>query len=167
MNLKLHLSMETQLITRLPGQEWQPYDQSPGIFEFDPDREIGIRVQNINDQELFQLLTEIEAHPQVIFLNLSENRKITDRGLDFLKMIPHLKMLNLSSCDITDVGMPNLKKLRDLEWLNISFCNRLTIQGVKLLSDLPHLEFLDLQGSIRIKKADVKRLNFRNVTIHK
>lgn len=167
MNKKLSLSKSTQITTRLPGGEWQPYDESPGIFEFEPNVEVGIRIQNIDDQELRELLSEIDDHPQVIFLNLSENRKISNRGLEYLKMLPRLTMLNLSSCDITNEGLTHLKTLRNLEWLNLSFCNRITGVGLKALQALNRLTYLDLQGSVKVKSADVKRLGLKNTTIKK
>mgnify|MGYP000850612106 CR=1 FL=1 len=164
---KLTLSISCQIFNRHPGEEWQHVDDAPGIFTFDESMEVGIRIQNIGDDELHNLLQEIDHHPLVKMVNLSENRKITDQGLAMLHDLPDLTMLNLSSCDITDKGTPFLLALRKLEWLNLSYCNRITFLGLKPLTGLTRLQYLDLQGCVKIKSADVRRLKFKNISIHK
>ncbi|MEN6436492.1 MAG: hypothetical protein ABFD14_07510 [Anaerolineaceae bacterium] len=164
---KLTLSIECQIFTRNAGEEWRHVDDAPGIFEFDGKAEVGIRIQNIGDDKLRNLLQEINHYPQVKMLNLSENRKITDQGLEILRELPGLTMLNLSSCDITDKGTPFLLALKKLEWLNLSYCNRITMLGLKPLVGLTRLQFLDLQGCVKVKTSDVRRLKFKKITIHK
>ncbi len=164
---KLSLSSDCQIFVRESGQEWQVLDLAPGIFEFNPNQEAGIRIQNIDDDALSLLVKEIDNHPQVKMLNLSENRKISDRGLKFLKHLPELTTLNLSSCDLTDQGLPKLAALKNLEWLNLSYCNRITYIGLKSLTGLSRLTYLDLQGCINVKGGEVPRLKFKNVKINK
>lgn len=164
---KLSLSFDCQVLVRDPGEEWRVHDLAPGIFSFAEGQEAGIRIQNIDDPTMGRLLAEIDGHPQLKMLNLSENRKITDRGLGLLQHIPGLTSLNLSSCDLTDAGLPQLAVLRYLEWLNLSYCNRITYIGLKPLVKLSYLKYLDLQGCVNVKSGEVPRLKFKNVQIHK
>ena len=164
---KLSLSFDCQVFVRNPGEEWQVLDLAPGIFSFSEGQEAGIRIQNIDDQILGRLLIEIDGHPRLKMLNLSENRKITDRGLGLLQQVPGLTALNLSSCDLTDAGLPQLAALRYLEWLNLSYCNRITYIGLKPLVKLNYLKYLDLQGCVNVKSGEIPRLKFKNVQIHK
>lgn len=164
---KLSLSSDCQIFVREPGREWRVLDLAPGIFSFSPEQEAGIRIQNIDDAALGLLVQEVDNHPQLKMLNLSENRKISDRGLKFLKHLPELTALNLSSCDLTDQGLPELAALKNLEWLNLSYCNRITYIGIKSLTGLSRLTYLDLQGCINVKGGEVPRLKFKNVQIKK
>ncbi len=164
---KLSLSVPCQIFSRLPGEDWHELDNAPGIFHLEEGVEAGIRIQNTKDAELEKLLIEVDNNPQLKMLNLSENRRITNQGLELLKLVPGLTSLNLSSCDISDKGTPFILVLKRLEWLNLSFCNRITFFGLKPLASLSHLKYLDLQGCVKIKNADVQRLDFRNTTIHK
>ncbi len=147
--------------------DWQEFDQGPGRFAIPDGFESCVRIKNIDDTILGQLVAEIAACPGVVCLNLAENRKITNTGLSRLAGLTHLKFLNLSSCDITDKGLVWLKNLSDLRSLNLSYCNRLSDAGLKHLRSISSLTFLDLQGCPRIKHAAIiKFIARRGLAIH-
>ena len=114
-----------------------------------------------------RLVKELVACPSITFLNLSENRKITEEGLDYLRPLVSLTGLNLSSCSLTDQGLTHLSALTHLAHLDLSYCNRLTDACVKPLRALVRLRFLDLQGCVKISNGGISRLERRELTIHR
>lgn len=161
--------MEIVVYRYQPGQhpaEWREIDKGPGIFHLDPGDQAVVRAKNIDDRDLEKLVGEIGACPSVTYLNLSENRKITDEGMLHLARIPHLTGLNLSSCGITDTGLSRLTVLSRLATLNLSYCNRITDVGLKHLRKLNRLTYLDLQGCVKASQKGVALLERRTLTIH-
>jgi hypothetical protein len=147
--------------------DWSDFDQGPGKFVIPQGYEVCIRIKNIDDAILQQLVEEISGCPAVTCLNLSENRKVTDNGLKRIASLINLRMLNLSSCDITDRGLVWLKDLQRLKVLNLSYCNRISDAGLKHLRELRGLTYLDLQGCPRIKHAAIiKAVTRRGLTVH-
>lgn len=153
-----------------PGQppaEWFELDRGPGIYHPAEGKQLAVRARTIGNDELEVLVKEVAACPQVTFLNLSENRKIDDEGLETLAALKQLTGLNLSSCSITSTGMVHLKGLSRLAHLNLSFCNRITDAGLRQLSKLTRLTYLDLQGCVKITQSGVAKLERRTLTIHR
>ncbi len=145
---------------------WQDFDLGPGIFHIREGYEIQIRIQNINDATLSTLVNEVSGVPELAFLNLSENRNITDSGLQHLKELKQLKGLNLSSCSITGSGMDALSALSNLEHLNLSYCNRINDTGLRALKPLRNLSYLDVQGCIKTTRAGLTKIERRGLVIH-
>jgi hypothetical protein len=153
-----------------PGQnpaEWRELDRGPGIIRFAPGEQGVVRARNIGNTELKKLVSEISACPAVTFLNLAENRKIDDEGLEILSVLKQLTGLNLSSCSITSTGMVHLKALSRLEHLNLDFCNRITDGGLRHLSKLNRLTYLALQGCVKITQNGVAKLERKTLTINR
>lgn len=150
-----------------PGAEWQDFDEGPGIFHLPAGHVARVRIKNIDNSVLAHLVTELQACPAVTELDLAENRGITDSGLARLKPLRQLTSLNLSSCDLSDAGMDHLLAFDNLTRLNLSYCNRLTDRGAKTLSRLRSLEYLDLQGCVKITRAGVAHLDRHGLEIHK
>jgi hypothetical protein len=100
-------------------------------------------------------------------LDLAENRKVTNDGLESLKMLPQLTYLNLSSCDITNSGLQYLLDLQQIKVLNLSYCHRLTDIGLKTLKGLPHLVFLDLQGVLKVTNGGLSKIRRSGLIIHR
>jgi hypothetical protein len=150
-----------------PQQDWQEIDRGPGIFHVPPDHEVMVRIKNIDDDILYDLVREIASCPAVTFLNLAENRKVTDDGLESIKPLAQLRGLNLSSCSLNDSGIRHLTALHQLVYLNLSYCNRLTDLALKYLRALSRLTYLDLQGCVKITHAGVAHMRRRELTIHK
>jgi hypothetical protein len=146
--------------------DWQELDEGPGYFKIPAGLEAGIRVRMFDDSAIETLVKEIGDCPAIISLNLSENRNITGRGLEFLKTMRQLTELNLSSCALTNSSIKHLLVLSQLTRLNISYCNRITDLGLTLLKGLRHLSYLDLQGCTKITNGGVSKLRRQTLTIH-
>jgi len=154
----------------LPTQhpaEWRELDRGPGSFDIPVEFQAALRLKNCSDDDLRSLAKEVVDCPAVTFLHLAENRKVTSRGLEYLKPLRYLTGLNLSSCGLTDAGMVHLTELHQLAHLNISYCNRLTDLGLRHLRDLRHMTYLDLRGCVKITNGGIARLGKRNLTVHR
>ncbi len=77
-----------------------------------------------------------------------------------------MTLLNLRSA-ISPINAPFSISVDEVEWLNLSYCNRITMLGLKPLVGLTRLQFLDLQGCVKVKTSYVRRLKFKTITIHK
>jgi hypothetical protein len=141
-----------------PPGEWRELDQGPGVIHLPESEETGARLRNIGDQELEKFAAEAGSLDSLAYLNLSENRAISDGGLRALKAFPHLRILNLSSCGITNRGLEWLKYLDRLENLDLSYCNRLNDLGLKSLAGLRELSVLNLRGCVKVTHAGIARL---------
>jgi len=148
-------------------QEWQEFDRGPGYFDLPQGQDVMIKIKQISDDELCELTQELKGCNTVTSLDLAENRKVTDDGLECLKNLSQLVYLNLSSCDITNTGLPYLLELQQLKVLNLSYCHRLTDIGLRTLKGLPHLIYLDLQGVLHITKAGMSKIRKDGLTIHR
>lgn len=164
----LSSSLPVTVLTR-PGREpsadWQEFDRGPGFFNFPPDTEVCIRLRNINDAVLEDLVKELSGCTAITYLHLAENRNITDAGLAYLKALPQLTRLDLGSCALTDTGLAHLKALTNLKILGLSYCNRITDAGLKHLRALPGLQKLDLQGCVKVTHGGVARLSRKGLEI--
>jgi hypothetical protein len=147
------------------SEEWMELDRGPGFFTLPPDHIGMIRIKQIDDADLRLLVKDLVNCPAIIALDLSENRKITDDGLEYLKGIPQLTSLNLSSCDITNEGLVYLLALNHLTRLNLSYCNRLTDAGLKTLQKMNHLTELDLLGILRMTRGGLVRISRPDLSV--
>jgi len=158
------------ILTRPAGQsveDWKEFDRGPGYFNLPEGYEVMIKVKQIDDDSLCQLAQDLAGCDTITSLDLAENRKVTDDGLECLKKLPQLAYLNLSSCDITNSGLPFLLEMQNLRVLNLSYCHRLTDLGLRTLKGLPHLAFLDLQGVLKITKAGMSKIRKTGLTIRR
>lgn len=146
--------------------DWTFLETGPGTIEIEDGLDVCIRIKNIGDDELYSLVKEIAGCPVLTFLDLAENRKISDDGTVRLSSLGQLTHLNLSSCTIHDPTLHTLAEMKRLTWLNLSYCHRLTGTGLRWLKALPNLKYLDLQGSSRLTKADIRRIERRGLVIH-
>ena len=158
------LVVYTRPVQAVPA-DWQEFDHGPGIFTIPDGCEVMVRIKNIDDQQLRTLVRELAGFTPLVYLNLSENRKVTNTGLEYLRALDHLRMLNLSSCSLTDEGLAHISALIHLEYLDLSYCNRLHDAGLKHLQSLSHLKTLNIDGCLRITKAGVARFGKRDLTI--
>lgn len=145
--------------------DWQVLGEGPGTFQIPEGMAAGVRIRNINDDELRTLLREIGGCAYLRLLNLSENRKITDLGMKYLTALTQITMLNISSCDITNAGLAHLTTLSRLEWLDISYCNRLTDACVRTLRSFPNLTYLTLQGCSKMTNGGAAKARKPGLTI--
>lgn len=150
-----------------PGVDWHEIDRGPGYFNVPADEEIRVRVKSIDDDGLVEVVNELKEVAALRFLDLSENRNITNDGLARLHNLPQLTGLNLSSCTLTSTGLEHLRALTNLAYLNLSYCNRLTDQALKTLEAMHSLTFVDLQGCLSITKGGLARIRRKSLTIYR
>lgn len=150
-----------------PELDWQEFDRGPGFFTVPQDQEIRLRIKGINDQTLAELVQELVGVDALRYLDLSENRNITNEGLARLRGLPQLTGLNLSSCSITSSGIAHLRELHRLETLNLSYCNRLMDPALKTLESMRSLTYVDLQGCLSITQAAISRMRRRSLKIYR
>ena len=151
-----------------PAQvEWQDYDQGPGRFAIPAGFEAALRIKNIDDDDLIRLVADLESCKALTFLNLAENRKLSDRGVAKITGLDWLTRLNLSSCTISNKALEALLPLKKLTYLNLSYCNRLTDDALRSVKKFPRLAYLDVQGCPKITHAGVRRYEKRGLTIHR
>jgi Leucine-rich repeat (LRR) protein len=168
--LKIMTSLPVIIFSRPctnPPPEWVEVDRGPGDIKLPDRHEYGFRIRNIGDDELDILVKEMAEIDPLTFANLSENRNIDDEGLELLRFLPKLTILNLSSCGLTNEGIANLKVLTHLADLDLSFCNRLTGPALKHLREMPSLQKLNLQGCVKITNGDMARFRRPNVALKK
>ena len=150
-----------------PTLDWQEVDRGPGYFNIEDGWEIGVRLKGIDDRVLAQLVKELRPVAMLRFLDLSENRNITNKGLAELAALSQLTILNLSACTISSLGMTHLKSLTHLERLIMQFCNGLNDDSLKPLEAIRSLEFVDIQGCMGIGQAALSRIRRRTLTIQR
>ncbi len=150
-----------------PPPDWQDYERGPGYIGLPADHDLGIRARMLNDDSLRLLVNEIKDLPNMIYLNLAENRGISSEGLEVLKTLRGLTILNLSSVDLTNTGLPHLLALPRLTHLDLSYCNRITDTGLKTLRGLENLVTLNLQGCVKISHGGITRISRRGLTVRK
>jgi hypothetical protein len=170
MSQNLSTSLSVQILYRSSkslGRDWTAVEMGPGKFSLPEGGWIGLRARNIDDDFLRELVRDFHEIPNLVMLNFSENRKITDKGIRILQPFLHLEELNLSSCDISNQGLEFLVAFQQLKSLNISYCNRITGDGLLSLKKLSTLEFLDLQGLPKINTGHIARIRKPTLTIHR
>ncbi len=149
-----------------PSVDWREFDHGPGVIRLPEREEAILRIKNIDDDLLQQLVSEIVGCDAIIGLNLSENRGVTNAGLAHLVQLPQLSYLSLSSCSLTNQGFVFLLALTSLEYLDLSYCNRITNDGLLKLRDLHRLKYLDLQGCVKVNNGSLSKLRRKDLTIH-
>lgn len=167
---KLETSLPVILYARpraTPAPDWVEAGRGPGDIELPDGQEYGFRIRNIGDDELRVLVRELAALDSLVYANLSENRKIDSEGLEFLRVLPQLKILNLSSCGLGNEGIEHLKALSHLAELDLSFCNRLTGPALKPLREMASLKKLNLQGCVKIRNGDMARFRRPDIALKK
>lgn len=147
--------------------DWQEYDRGPGIFYIPSDVYLGIRAQGLHDAEFRQLCEDLKGVENLRYLNLAENRGITNDGMAAVGSLRQIRYLNIGACDINNQGMDFLPGLVNLEYLNLSYCNRITEKTAPYVQKLPKLKYLDLQGCIKINTGGLKKFEKKGLVIYK
>lgn len=166
----LSTTLPVQILHRpIKGEtrDWTLAGMGPGKFNIPDKEEIGLRVRNIDDEFLRELVAEFREAADLVMLNLSENRKVTDKGMRILQPLTQLEELNVSSCDLSNKGLEFAAGFSHLKNLNISYCNRITGEGLLVLRKLAHLEYLDLQGVPKINTGHIARIRKATLSIHR
>ena len=147
--------------------DWQEYDRGPGIFYIPTDVYLGVRAQGLHDADIRKVVDELKDVENLRYLNLTENRGITNDGMAAVGSLRQLRYLNIGACDINNQGMDFLPGLVNLEYLNLSYCNRITEKTAPYVQKLPKLKYLDLQGCIKINNGGLKKFEKKSLTIYK
>lgn len=147
--------------------DWKDLDRGPGYFRVPEGHEIRVRIKSIGDEELLILVKELQDVEPLRFLDLAENRNVTNTGLARLPGLPRLTGLNLSSCSITNTGLKHLAGLPHLSHLNLSYCNRLDDGAIKILEGMRHLTYVNLLGCLNVSRAAITRVRRRSLEIHR
>ena len=147
--------------------DWQEFDRGPGIFTIPEDMFLGVRAQGLHDAEMRKLAEELLPVENLRYLNLTENRGITNSGMAAVGKLRQLRYLNIGACDLNNEGMAFLPALTNLEYLNLSYCNRITEKTAVYVQKLPRLKYLDLQGCIKINTGGLKKFEKKGLTIYK
>jgi Leucine-rich repeat (LRR) protein len=150
-----------------PESHWQKYDEGPGYFSIQSDLDIHIRLKTADDSMLITLVENLKNIPNLTYLDLSENRNLTNNGYAWLKHLTQLTHLNLSGSSINSEGLENLVRLTNLTHLDISYCGRITDNAVKYLVQMRSLTFLNVQRCPKLTNAGYKRLIRHDLTIHR
>jgi hypothetical protein len=148
-------------------QDWQEVDRGPGYFSIPAGDEIRVKIKSIDDETLGELVADLQGVAALRFLDLSENRNITNDGMARLHPLTQLTGLNLSSCSITDSGLAHLRDLPRVEYLNLAYCNRLSDPALKTLEAMRYLTYVDLQGCLGITRAALARVRRKNLTMYR
>ena len=147
--------------------DWQEFGRGPGIFYIPDDVYLGIRAQGLHDAGIRALAEDLEPVKNLHYLNLAENRGISNSGMQSVGILEQLRYLNIGACDINNEGMAFLPKLASLEYLNLSYCNRITEKCAPYVQKLRKLTYLDLQGCIKINTGGLKKFEKKGLTIYK
>ena len=78
---------------------------------------------------------------------ISNQTKISDRGLKSIQKCRDLRKLNLSDCHITDAGLPSIATLTELEELDLSN-TKITAKGLLQLIGLKKLLSLSVRNTL-------------------
>lgn len=149
------------------SEDWQELDRGPGYFTVPDGHAVRVRIKSINDSDLHDLVKELQNLEILRFLDLSENRNITNTGMSRLHNLPQLSGLNLSSCTITSAGIEHLHGLNHLTYLNLSFCNKLNDQVLKIIENMRNLTYVDLQGCLSVTNGGISRIRRKNLEIYR
>jgi hypothetical protein len=150
-----------------PKQEWQELDRGPGYFTVPAGHVVHVRIKSINNEELYELVKELQDVEPLRYLDLSENRNVSNEGVARLKALPQLTGLNLSSVAVTNTGLNPLKELTNLEYLNLSYCNKLDNTALKPLEEMRSLRDVNLLGCLGITTSGLARVRRRNLNLHR
>jgi internalin A len=101
-----------------------------------------------------------DAHGAVTGVSL-RGSWVTDTDLRKLAEYPELTTLDLSLTRITDEGMAELKKLRNITDLNLYYAEYVTDQGVAAIKDWKKLKRLNLHGT---KSSDTALEHIAGIT---
>jgi hypothetical protein len=150
-----------------PSVDWQEFDRGPGYFHIPVDLEIGVKIRAIDDRTLRTMVEELRDVKTLRFIDLAENRNVTDAGLVYLSELKQVTILNLSSCTVSPAGLSALKPLTRLERLTLSYCNKLNDSVLKTLEGMRSLEYVDLQGCLSVTRGAISRVRRRNLEIYR
>ena len=140
------------MLRRLEGV-WQNGNDKPEDYAY----RFKANEEHFESSEFEKALVQFSALTQLEGLDLTEC-SISDDGLERLQVLPNLRWLDLSNCEvITDQGLANLAPLTGLEYLDLAGCS-VTDAGLAHLAGLKNLRYLNFEGCDKISHAQVSAL---------
>lgn len=98
------------------------------------------------------------SYPFLNSLDLSRCN-ILDMGLEDIGNLNQLTSLNLSECHITDKGVGNISSLTNLKYLNISGCSVLTNTSIQVMRAFRYLESLNISECLKPTYKGLRHLS--------
>jgi hypothetical protein len=133
------------------------YFRTIAYVNFDYEPAIGRGVHNPNSKPCDELLKKISGLPGLKKLRMKKTQA-TDAGLRHIGKMSELEELSIRDArSVTDEGVSQLAQLTNLKHISISFSN-LTNDSLVLLSRLPSMEHVELQGN-HFSDEGLARLN--------
>ena len=142
-----------------PGQNWatKPLDFGCKLVGLAPDAYsrmvVTVNFDNTPDMHTYrasnvtnEALKLLRSTPYVRELLLSNNRSITDEGLEFVSHLKKLRVLTLRNTNVTGAGLRNISAHNGLVGISLTD-TPLTDEGLTHLKELENLEWLHLSDT--------------------
>lgn len=105
-------------------------------------------------------LSNLSFCSQLLILDLSGCRMVSEHSLASLVHVPNLQHLDLNSClELTDEALRQVVKLSELRYLNLNHCVLIKNAGMEHLGALSKLETLELQGCLMVTDAGLHAIS--------
>ena len=159
--MKFSTELFIQVMRRPMGEtemDWIPVGEGPGYFDLDTTDEIALYLPRAEDETVLIMADEWLGCPMLRMIDISEGRRVTDKGLRAIARMHQLTMLNVGSCGISNVGLESVVKMPNLIWLDLSHCTGIGDLGLRRMEKMTHLEYIDLHGLPRPTTGGYKRL---------
>jgi serine/threonine protein kinase len=123
-----------------------------------------LRNRKISDKGL----TYLKFCPNLQELKLQNCRSITSAGIATIASIPTILSLDLNETNIDDSALVSIGKMKQLQELSLESIDDITDEGISYLSDLPHLHTLFLSDAYQVTGEALKSLaQIKNLTVLK
>ncbi|MBN2048373.1 MAG: hypothetical protein JW750_11060 [Anaerolineaceae bacterium] len=164
--IKFSTTQDVEILTRPIGSndmelDWMKVGVGPGYFDLNPEEEVGLFLPRAEDDAIATLVEEWENCSLLIYVDLTEGRRVSDVGLQHISRLTQLSALNLSACKISNQGLEYLYRMPNLEWLDLSYCTGISDNGTRRIEEMRTLRYVNLRGCPRITRAGLKRLEKR------
>jgi hypothetical protein len=105
-------------------------------------------------------LKELARCPRLQSLDLQNCARVTDEGIKALTACQTLQELYLGGCanDVTEVGLKELVKFKQLKSLSLFHCTRITDAELQQLADCKELQELELVYSDKVTVTGLRQL---------
>eukprot|EP00026_Physarum_polycephalum_P007001 Phypoly_transcript_07054.p1 GENE.Phypoly_transcript_07054~~Phypoly_transcript_07054.p1 ORF type:complete len:546 (+),score=67.69 Phypoly_transcript_07054:56-1639(+) len=103
-------------------------------------------------------LKHLTAFTRLTHLDIGWCKRITDSGMKSIGTLRNLTHLGLASTPITDVGLHELRFLKNIRVIDITFCHTMTTEAaVMVTTNYPMLKVINFRG-IRLGDHDAMNL---------
>lgn len=153
-------------VTGFKGNEpenWEELGTTPGSVTIPPEYNVKLIPGDLNRETfpiwLRHLIRNLKVEDIIVkYLDLSEQKEITDENLTLLEQFPQLEWLDLSSTEITSRSFASLNRLKKLKHLYLNNCRWVTDASVRSIRELHHLVDLQLAENPMVSNEGLKYL---------